>query len=399
MDLSMSILRIHIMRNIRIFFLVFLCSLVNIKLSAQAEWESVNTDSWSWGYNNELNIFSKTVSKLSIWNSDAETKEDKKNNKWSSKTITMQIPFTGARPYTISFQIYNKNNKPTYKYRVYEKKKNGDKKEAWHNNAIYWGYQINAKSVSGTTNSFTQYYCDRKNYNTAYTYTDAWSSDNRQWVSNADITTRTIKIEYDGKGTIKVFGGYGTTLVHTFYSSNVVSSITIHAGPAANVEVLNMSASQMSNYGLAKPEIELANKHLEQENYSLALSSLTKVITTYNYQDANIYCSRAYAYAMLDYKKSAIDDCTMALKYDSQNEWAYRTRGILKLALEDDSGVEDLRKGGAEGIAFLKEHDLLDYRPGQSRSQSQTQKSQSQPSEPAQNSLSKALNILKKANQ
>lgn len=105
MDLSMSILRIHIMRNIRIFFLVFLCSLVNIKLSAQAEWESVNTDSWSWGYNNELNIFSKTVSKLSIWNSDAETKEDKKNNKWSSKTITMQIPFTGSRPYTISFQI------------------------------------------------------------------------------------------------------------------------------------------------------------------------------------------------------------------------------------------------------------------------------------------------------
>ena len=74
-----------------------------------------------------------------------------------------------------------------------------------------------------------------------------------------------------------------------------------------------------------------------------------------------VYMLRAYTYTMMNFYKSAIEDYTKALEYKPEDEDAYYARGMLKLQLQDVTGIDDLKQSGEWGRAILREADLLDY--------------------------------------
>ena len=41
-----------------------------------------------------------------------------------------------------------------------------------------------------------------------------------------------------------------------------------------------------------------------------------------------------------------------------QTEKAYFYRGVAKLAKKDASGIEDLKKGGSQGLAYIREYEI-----------------------------------------
>ena len=73
------------------------------------------------------------------------------------------------------------------------------------------------------------------------------------------------------------------------------------------------------------------------------------------------YMLRAYAYRAMELYKTAIADYTSALDCKPGDEDAYYERGLLKLHLEDITGIDDLKRSGEFGRALLIEYDLLDY--------------------------------------
>lgn len=367
--LNAKSVRSNILPYARLFIFIFLCLNFTTNLGAQEEeWEIVDISKLSWRMSSDVSVYTNTPYHLSIANKVAETKEDKKNNRWHYESASLDIVWNETRKYEISFRIQNNNNKPSsYKYKVYEKTKKGKLKEEWHNKDIYWGFIISVNNSSGGTSTFYQYYSDRKTYNRSYTYTDARNSE-QDWGPCVDLAIRTVKIVYDGSN-ILLYAGKGETLIKTFHNAKSVACIKIVAGTAANVEVTNVQFKRQTDYGRVKPLIEKAQNELEKEEFATASRTLTDVIDSYNYKNAFVYTLRAWAYASLDLYQSAIADCTTALTYDSTYEHAYYIRGICKIGLNDDTGVTDLRKAGQEGIVLLREYGLYDYYPSNKQSQ------------------------------
>lgn len=75
------------------------------------------------------------------------------------------------------------------------------------------------------------------------------------------------------------------------------------------------------------------------------------------YKNYDIYIKRAKAYFASEFYNNAIDDCTKALFYKSTTD-AYLLRGKAKLLKSDVSGIDDLKKGGSEGLALIREMEL-----------------------------------------
>lgn len=203
--------------------------------------------------------------------------------------------------------------------------------------------------------------------NNGYTYTSSKNSDVATWASNSDIDTRTFKIEYDGSSTVKIYGGYGATLLKTFYNTDGLNWIGIRCGSAAQILVTNFKMYRQTDYGAVLPEIIYASELIDKENYSYAVSKLTNVLNTY--KGALPYYYRARAYLGQDYCRSAIDDCNSGLSYYCEKELKenlHFIRGFSKLSLKDDTGVDDMRNAGEIGMRFLRENGLSDYVPGQS---------------------------------
>ena len=137
------------MKHLTIFLSAIL-SLAAITASAenQYEWDPVSPGYFKWGPNASVNIYSSSTSKLSFWNYHAPSKQDEKNNRWTSQNITMPISWTSTKPWRITFQIKNNNDRHDYTYKVYNEKG----KETWYNGNVYWGFIINArKYTSGST--------------------------------------------------------------------------------------------------------------------------------------------------------------------------------------------------------------------------------------------------------
>lgn len=118
---------------------------------------------------------------------------------------------------------------------------------------------------------------------------------------------------------------------------------------------------------------------LKNDEYKSAIASLSNLIHKGNrYATYDVYMLRAYAYTSMELYKSAIEDYTKALQLKPGDTDAYYARGLLKLQIEDVTGIDDLKKSGDIGRAILLEYDLLDFDPNQSTSKPQksTQKKQ-----------------------
>lgn len=358
------------MKNYIYLFRYMLCIGLLMKVSicySQEEYEYVNTSSWKWSSNSELLFYYNSTEKLLVANNNALTEEEKKQHSFTMRITGMDIPVKKGNSYTISFNIKNEHNPRLYKYKVNGVDKKGRFKEMWHETDIYWGLSFQCRDNYGNTKEFTQSYCYGKRMNNGYTYTSSKNSDVATWASNSDIDTRTFKIEYDGSSTVKIYGGYGATLLKTFYNTDGLNWIGIRCGSAAQILVTNFKMYRQTDYGAVLPEIIYASELIDKKNYSYAVSKLTNVLNTY--KGALPYYYRARAYLGQDYCRSAIDDCNSGLSYNCDKELRenlYFIRGFCKLSLMDDTGVNDMRNAGEIGMRFLRENGLIDYVPGQS---------------------------------
>lgn len=334
----------------------------------QEEYEYVNISSWKWSSESNLVFYSNTMNKLQVFNNNAKTEENKKNNTWGSYTTWLQIPTIKGRSYTISFYVKNEHNPHKYKYKVWGKDKNGNTKEMWHEDDIYWGLIFQCNDRYGNRQEFDQYYDNESKYNSNYTLTSSYNSDTKRWSANQDIDIRTIKIEYDGDSNVMIYGGFGSTLLKTFYGTDGITWIGVKCGNAAQILLTDFKFYRKTEFGAALPEITRAAEQIDKQNYSSAISILTRVLNTY--KGAMPYYYRARAYIGGEYYKSAIEDCDKGLSYPCQQEQRenlYFLRGFSKLLSNDDTGISDMRLAGEIGMRFLRENNLLDYKVGQNK--------------------------------
>ena len=335
---------------------------------SQEEYEYVNISSWKWSDESNLVFYSNTMNKLQVYNNNAQTEENKKNNTWGSYTTWLQIPTIKGRSYTISFKVKNEHNPHEYKYKVWGKDKNGNTKEMWHEDDIYWGLIFQCNDRYGNRQEFCQYYDNESKYNSNYTLTSSYNSDTKRWSANQDIDIRTIKIEYDGDSNVMIYGGFGSTLLKTFYGTDGITWIGVKCGNASQILLTDFKFYRKTEFGAALPEITRAAEQIDKQNYSSAISILTRVLNTY--KGAMPYYYRARAYIGGEYYKSAIEDCDKGLSYPCQQEQRenlYFLRGFSKLLSNDDTGISDMRLAGEIGMRFLRENNLLDYKVGQNK--------------------------------
>ena len=67
---------------------------------SQEEYEDVYISSWKWTNNDELKYYSNSINKLQVYNYNALTRENKKDNTWPSKLVWLSIPIEGSKAYT-----------------------------------------------------------------------------------------------------------------------------------------------------------------------------------------------------------------------------------------------------------------------------------------------------------
>lgn len=325
--------------------------LVSTFLYAQSEWENVSSSYFRWGTNSNVKVTSSSLTNLSFWNYNAESAENLRNNMWHGEDITMNVNWAESRAWKISFNITNVNNRPDYKYSVID----DYGKEKWHKDNIYWGYEIRVKNGSGNSNqSFLKYYSSNKNTGYSYSHTSTWDSGSNSWKDVSDSNYQTVVVEYDGNSTITVTAD--DLRVHTFNNAKQLSSISIRAGSAADVRVTSFSAQRKTIYADVKPFISSGDSKLGREDYWGAAAEYSKAIDK-GYKSYDVYYRRASAYYAAEFYNNAIDDFSKALSYKSTEE-AYLYRGLAKLAKNDISGIDDLKKGGSQGQALVREFEM-----------------------------------------
>lgn len=261
--------------------------------------------------------------------------------------ISMQMPawMRGDTPWQISFRVSNSNYRHDLKFSVLDEEGN----ETWHKGNVYWGYLITT-----TGSSYKRKICNGKYKSSSYSYTSTWDSDGRRWEdSYIDIWSCGITISYDGKGVITVLEN--DLIEKTFYGAKL-SSITMLAGPAADLRVTGFSVKRATLYHTVKEYIEAGDRKYKSEDYWDAAMEYSKAIDG-GYKNYDVYYSRATAYCSAEFYNNAIDDYTNALYY-KETEDAYLFRGLAKLKKNDISGVEDLKKGGTRGLALVREMEL-----------------------------------------
>ena len=338
-------------QSILISLLAPIFLLVSTISYAQSEWESVSPSYFKWGSNYNVKVTSSSLNNLSFWNYNAQTREEKRSYMWTPQCITMNMYWKEARAWRITFEICNKNYRHDYKYSVIGN--NG--KEEWHTDNIYWGYNIVVNKSYGTE-EYRIIYSNRKELNGSYTYTSFSDTNGQSWEDVFgwnEATPRPVRIEFDGLNTITIVSD---GVYKKFYGAKSLSSISICGGPAANISVTNFRVEKMSIYGDVKPFISSGDQKYEDQDYWGAASEYTKAIDK-GYKNYDIYFRRASAYYAAEFYNNAIDDFTNALSY-KKTEDAYLYRGLAKLAKNDISGIDDLKNGGSQGLALVREFEM-----------------------------------------
>lgn len=333
----------------RFSFIVILC-LISISAFSQNEWEGINSSHFTWSDNEHLKIYSKTLSRLTLWNYNAISNENLKNKVIPYLSVTMNTPDSSwceSQAWRITFNIKNRNNDSRRKYLVVDQEGN----EKWYKKSICWGFEVSTKSLlSDKPEHYSRFYSDMKKPINGQ-YAAVMDSDSRQWRSDIATAFHAVSIEYDGHSTITIkTDGH---IVHTFSNAKNLSSIKIHAGTAAYVEVTEFIAERKTLYGEAKPFIIAAKEKTDKGDLWGAISDYTTAIDK-GYKNYNVYYRRAMIYYSMNYFNNAIDDLTNALSY-RKTEDAYLYRGLSKWKRNDRSAIEDLKLGGQKGIAMAKE--------------------------------------------
>ena len=135
-----------------------------------------------------------------------------------------------------------------------------------------------------------------------------------------------------------------------------IKRIEFNIGSGSKIRVHNFKIEQESIYARVSNFISAGDNNMKDGNYYQAASEYSKAIDK-GYENYDIYFKRANAYFANEFYNNAIDDCTKAISYKSTTD-AYLLRGKAKLLKSDASGIDDLKKGGSEGLALIREMEL-----------------------------------------
>lgn len=359
---------------IKKFILFLIGVMASFPAFSQDEWEDATPSGLKWDIDLKLTWYNSSLTNLKVANLIPETKEDKKNNRWQSYVAKLNYQIKETRPFEITVDVTNLNNRPDYKYAVYE-----GKKQKWHSKAIYWGYEIGVNTTSGGTSYYSHHYEDKKSEAYSYSNTSEHDSDSRQWTSYYGGKEHSLRIEYDGDHTIKVYDN--GRCVKTFTNAKSVCYFGFKAGTASQIQATNFKVRRKSNYGMAKPRIDEAMAKMQKEDWYNAAKDLTYVIETLRYTNFDVLFARGFAYAMQEHYKTAIEDFTKALNQygitTENRESAYYLRGLCRANIGDEQCITDMRNAGQDGKIWLRENDLENYVVGSGSNSSQSNNNQS----------------------
>lgn len=342
---------------------VYLISIFNTVYS-QNVWESFGTSSSPWVISPDLKIISKSTYKVEFQNLTFQSEEEKKNKTWSAQLAYVNLTSYNETPLDIAFTV--RNIIPSNLSNIY-------KDDGW-----YWYVSVDYTTTSGQDKYYKIIYHAYKNYSTISVSTN--SNDNgvsSGWKKISPLDARRFRFLFDDNQ-FQIYNDRGDNLEKTLYGVKKIRYINIGIGPGTNLQITNTSCQKMTVYGQSLPYLQKAANYLDNNNASSAASEMTTAINK-GLGCYETYLMRGIAYYKQGYYKSAIEDFTTAISYSANNkETAYYYRGMSKLAIGDDYGINDLRSGGQEGMVFLRENNLLNYTPGQKKTTPQKRNSSSQ---------------------
>lgn len=348
----------------RVIFLTLLL-FFGLSSNAQTEWETLPS-SLKINASNRLDITNVSPHSVTMHNWIAESKENKRQNRITAQSGILSLYVNGTSK-RISFDIEDINNNPSqYKYPV-----QNEKGKIEYTQDIYWGVTIYMAGVDGKEYHI-QYLFNNKgakggNYGIVNTYQAASQSFNmsgigalhgtfnRGWQPCHGLPSRVeITLQTNNHCEIK-FDNYSISGAD-FTSVDGVRRVVFDLYAGAKIRVYNLKVEKQSIYAKVSSFIADGDNHMRDGSYYQAALEYSKAIDK-GYKNYDIYIKRAKAYFASEFYNNAIDDCTKALFYKSTTD-AYLLRGKAKLLKSDISGIDDLKKGGSEGLALIREMEL-----------------------------------------
>lgn len=302
-----------------------------------------------------------------LYNGYDSTKEDKRNHSISYTQARLNLSkMTRTSGAILRLYIEDINNDPAhYKYGVM-----GDKGKEVYIRDIYWGLCINFRAkytgnlhnanICFHTSGYNGYYNRYAICSWGETPRRGFFNDGWKEMSNWFCTPKVIQIEYksDGSAEIYLLSGKYLTLASSYMYMYTVSSVDeiinleLLLGPAARIKVSGELYSK-KEFAMYANYVDKGDAEMKSGNYIQAANYYSQAIDK-GYKNYDIYMKRANAYFACEFLNNAIDDYTTAIFYEKKAE-AFLMRGKAKLLKSDMSGIEDLKKGGPEGIAIAKE--------------------------------------------
>ncbi|MDD4055827.1 MAG: hypothetical protein PHG42_08580 [Bacteroides sp.] len=344
------------MRTILLFILL---QIVCFQLMAQEEkeWNAIDFSKQEWQWEDNLSVISDTRngSYFCFSNLQATTKENKKKGHFQPMYVYFNVDREefALRPFAFQMDIKNENNNPTnYHYYVYEENKKGKLKQVKHKGNLNWGFVLQFEDRDGNDVTYSESYFQSSSNGDYYLSVN----DGPLTAILSHRVTNRLTLVKGLDNTLEIKGGNtGDTELHKLTNIRNLTAIALMSGPATRLVAENVSGAYITNYGLAKPLFGAIEKAFQEENYKEVITISTGIITELNYESPELYYDRALAHYYLDFYVAALEDCTRGLTFDSLNEDFYLLRAFCKLEKNDETFVDDLKRGGPEGVAIYKE--------------------------------------------
>ncbi|MCH5175071.1 MAG: hypothetical protein J1F40_04235 [Prevotellaceae bacterium] len=329
-------------------------------LKSQDAWKTLNTSSSPWSISPHLTCNQNTKYKVDIINMNYPLDKNIKNGAYGAATVWIDTWMYDGLPMDISFTVRNLSSPltPIYLYTSLDSKKRFDDDRVWF---VEIDYQIKneyrylklyySASKNTASNSIYQSYCTDDNGTQS-----KW-----EWITSLDY--RQFRILFDGNQ-IKIYDKNGENLVKIIYGVIELKYIRVGVGSGTNLEITNTSYKMITTYGQALPYIHRAADYIKRNYPYSAAIEMTTAIDNKGFKFYETYLYRGIAQYMQGNYELAIEDLTTAISYTADNkEIAYYYRGMSKLAINDNSGIGDLKHGGQDGVAFLQERNRSNYPP------------------------------------
>ena len=311
-------------------------------------------------------FLSKTSSDVTLGNPFATDRSSKRLNMVHRLSGKLLLPISvtnSSGDRGMSFIIEDINNNPSkYKYSVINES-NGKQE---HTDQIYWGIQVNMEDDQGLERNICFWFA---NIGTTYLrnggyscnisgntpqrgeFDDGW----QEYYSNIIPQTVNIFIKKVDQNHFRADIEFDNWELKGCSIDNItrITDVEFIMGSGSKIRISNLQYHNETEYAKYADIITKANRLMDDKNYLQAAVEYSKVIEQ-GYKNYDIYIKRANAYFAHDFLVNAIEDYTTAISYEPKQE-AFLLRGKAKLLHSDASGLEDLKKGGVEGEAILKE--------------------------------------------